>query len=559
MNKKYASLTLALVGTFLININASVSAQVPKNLIVFEKLSGVNCTACPAAVHHIHDLVDNEGAQIAVISYQTGQYSIPEYDNSDSQERRVYYNSLLAGFPTTIIGGEHVPSYNQYSDYLGFYQSEMAETSPISLSLSFVDNGNEQLTITSDLTEEVSTSSTNYKLHLSITETEIDEDWKGESFLYDVNRKMLPDYSGTAFNFTGSTTLNFSESFTIPSEWDRDYLSVIAFIQDASTGEIVQAAKISLADITLPNDAMVDRVIFDSEIYCGGEMAPIVRLRNSGGSPLTSATIDYSIAGQTGTYNWTGNLLSFEREEILLPALTFTPDFTVDLNATVSSPNGGIDDNLSNDMISQTFTHGEEFGSTPILNLRTDNFAYLTDWWLEDDQGTIIDGDGGWNWSNFTEYTTNFNLAQGCYTFVITDQTGNGFVDWTTEPGQPNETEENGYFVLINSQGDTIANMVNFGFEFRYSFSVGFALSTIENSKESFEIYPNPTNGKVVIELEELVKSSIQITDLQGGKVGTFTTNDSRLELDLSHLSKGIYIVQVSSEVGHLVKRLIIK
>ncbi|PHR32511.1 MAG: hypothetical protein COA38_06285 [Fluviicola sp.] len=545
---------------FLLTV-VNVQAQVPKNLVLVEKFSGVNCGACPEAVHQIHDLIDNQNAQIAVISYQTGYYSIPEYNNSDSQGRHTYYASDITGYPTTIFGGEHIPIFNNSQQYLDHYNNEMAELSPVSLTLSFTDNGNGNISLNSTITEE-SAAGSNLKLMIAITETNIDQNWLTESVLYDVNRKMLANYNGTSFDFMSSSSVIISESFTMDPSWDRDYLSAVVFVQNSVTKEVLQAAKISLADNSYTNDAMVDRIYFDTDKYCGESMSPMIRIRNSGTAILQSATIDYSIAGASNSFNWTGNLASFEQEDIQLSQITFTSAPAVTLEATISNPNGLTDEDLSNDMISQLFTHSVIIGSTPSLEVKTDGFApFYTEWKIIDDQGNIIDQAGTSDWQEFTLYNYDFNLADGCYEFIISDATGNGFVDWTTGSGQSNSGEENGYFIFYDAAGNIISEDVDFGYELKVPFKVG-QTNGIENQEllTRTKIYPNPSTGTVIIEHFNESTFTVLITDPNGKVVAAPNKSFAgTAQINLEGLNPGFYFVRITDSLSNTTSPLLIQ
>lgn len=68
-------------------------------------------------------------------------------------------------------------------------------------------------------------------------------------------------------------------------------------------------------------------------------------------------------------------------------------------------------------------------------------------------------------------------------------------------------------------------------------------------SELQFRMYPNPTNGRVMIEFEsERTKRWLVITDLIGRNLKTFELeNRTTKEIDIGFLEKGTYIVQVHS------------
>ena len=61
------------------------------------------------------------------------------------------------------------------------------------------------------------------------------------------------------------------------------------------------------------------------------------------------------------------------------------------------------------------------------------------------------------------------------------------------------------------------------------------------------QVYPNPTNDKLFIECEEIMPITIKLYDVSGKEVLTQTTN-SKTEINIDHLSNGVYNVSVFSE-----------
>jgi len=70
------------------------------------------------------------------------------------------------------------------------------------------------------------------------------------------------------------------------------------------------------------------------------------------------------------------------------------------------------------------------------------------------------------------------------------------------------------------------------------------ALGLADNEqKAKFNLYPNPTSDNFTIEMDSNIKS-VEIYSLQGQKVLTSTTKN----INVSNLSKGIYLVQIEDE-----------
>jgi hypothetical protein len=77
----------------------------------------------------------------------------------------------------------------------------------------------------------------------------------------------------------------------------------------------------------------------------------------------------------------------------------------------------------------------------------------------------------------------------------------------------------------------------------------------------AFTIYPNPSEGIVRIEYRgtEEIAMKIDVLDLTGKIVRTYTTEAYDIQLDLSALAKGLYTIRISSESGMTTKKLILE
>lgn len=78
-----------------------------------------------------------------------------------------------------------------------------------------------------------------------------------------------------------------------------------------------------------------------------------------------------------------------------------------------------------------------------------------------------------------------------------------------------------------------------------------------DNEKLKLEVFPNPSTGLVTIKTPNTMLNSINIYDLSGKQVYTSTTGTK--QLDLNHLDRGHYILQVKSNGNTTEEQLIIR
>ena len=83
-------------------------------------------------------------------------------------------------------------------------------------------------------------------------------------------------------------------------------------------------------------------------------------------------------------------------------------------------------------------------------------------------------------------------------------------------------------------------------------------LSTVDENLETLKMYPNPTNGDKLYfnHTEELV---VHIYNILGKLITTEKVDTNNNQIDISNLSKGIYLVKINSENQFITKKLIKK
>jgi hypothetical protein len=307
-------------------------------------------------------------------------------------------------------------------------------------------------------------------------------------------------------------------------------------------------------------DAEIHRVIapsdYDEHInYNPNCDEVIVVIKNNSRTPLTYAKIEYGFeGGKMRTGEWTGNLLFEEIDTVYLPTaywdgVTNYASFT----AKLITPNHKYNDDLQ---VNNTFH--SNFNLVPRwepfrLMLRTNGQAQENRLTITNHLDEVVYELN--NLENNTTYNETLNLPAGCYELRLTDAGGDGLHWWVyQQTGQG--TRINGFLRVLKAQGAGIyVNAADFGSEYVQSFIVG-EMSVPEaplTFVESFDIFPNPTTGKVNILIPALNngEAKIEVIDRLGRilleRNNTLTDKEYWEELDITGLSEDLYIIRVSN------------
>ncbi|MDZ4120775.1 MAG: hypothetical protein U1C33_00020, partial [Candidatus Cloacimonadaceae bacterium] len=194
----------SLVVMLLLVAIVSLIMALPRNLVVVEIGTGTWCPYCPGAAMGADDLVHNNHP-VAIIENHNGD----SYANVYSNARNSYY--AITGYPTAFFDGLNpsVGGSNTQSLYTGYLQkvnSRISVPSKYTISALGTMTGN-NFNIVVDVAKPEADTNTNVKLHVVLTESDIHQNWQGQTHLNFVTRLMVPDQNGTNINLgTGEST-----------------------------------------------------------------------------------------------------------------------------------------------------------------------------------------------------------------------------------------------------------------------------------------------------------------------------------------------------------------
>jgi hypothetical protein len=315
-----------------------------------------------------------------------------------------------------------------YSSYLPIYNQRIIINSSFTIQLYGAHTGN-NYNVIAVVTKVATYSGPNPVLHLALTQSNIQYSWQGQTELNFVERLMAPNQNGSTINFTSGDVQVVILSFTKESAWPNADCELVAFLQNNTSKEILQGMKVALNDLQIaPADATLASVYNVPVASCSGKANPFLKIKNLTNLPLFTATIKYSINGESLlSYSWNGNLGLNQEILFQLPQMIFTPLAENMFTAYIQSSNGIADINPVNDTIHKPFIGANDYFATINLELKTDNNPQQTTWQVLNQNSQVIFSGGPYTGQPNTVIQQALNFQQsGCYRFVINDSGNNG-------------------------------------------------------------------------------------------------------------------------------------
>lgn len=281
-------------------------------------------------------------------------------------------------------------------------------------------------------------------------------------------------------------------------------------------------------------------------------VTPSITIKNNGTTTLTSLNIAYQVSGggPSGNANWSGSLATGATTNHNLTAIDL-PNGNVTLTVTASQPNGQTDQNPANNARQQDIMVASP-GVQTTFNLTLDNYGSETTWALTTTGGTTLASGGPYSdGQNGTVVPVQFCLAEGCYNITVNDAWGDGIC---CQYGT-------GSFQVVGPTGVVLAsNNGNFTSSATENFCVSATgINTLEGGVLS--VAPNPTNGRLVVDLPEGMQAGMLVLyDAVGRSVTqqNFGQGSGRIELDLSAQADGIYLLEAVNNEARLVQRVVL-
>ncbi len=288
-------------------------------------------------------------------------------------------------------------------------------------------------------------------------------------------------------------------------------------------------------------------------------MNPVIVIKNTGSTTLTSLTITYGMGTSVNTFVWTGSLAFLDTAWVTLPPFTWVTAAT-NFTVTLSAPNGGTDQYAYNNSRTNPFTYPLVMPAWFVIEFKTNNYWQENGYELKNSAGVIVHSRSGA--AANTTYRDTVLLPYDCYEFRMWDNGEDGLSWWAN-------TAQGSGFIRFKSAW-SVQTWKSFGADFGgevyCQFTVGLTNGTndyIMTEQNELNVYPNPTEGHVFIDfnLSKRQDGIVQVYDLLGNVVYSYPFKSSTaesVEADLSFLAPGMYMVALTTEEETITKKLLI-
>lgn len=208
--------------------------------------------------------------------------------------------------------------------------------------------------------------------------------------------------------------------------------------------------------VTITNYPDLDAKLLNlqsSDFTCDATSSISFDISNNGFATLTTATIEVSVNGNViETINWTGSLELNQTEEVETTLSGLTTGIN-SISVTVSSPNGGSDEDTSNNTVTGEIDFIDDLEEYTV-SILTDDYPGEITWVVEDYDTEEVIASGGPYPSISTLYETTFCVpSTACLVFEIFDSAGDGICCAYGE----------GAYEITNSSGEVVASGGEYG------------------------------------------------------------------------------------------------
>ncbi|MCU0612667.1 MAG: hypothetical protein MUE60_12880 [Candidatus Eisenbacteria bacterium] len=227
-----------LASLLALSLAVPVTVDAALRTVVGEEFTGTWCGWCPSAMEGLYNLEQQVGDRLAVVAYHVSDV----FQVAGCVDRKNYYT--VTGYPTVmfdgivrVLGGDVQPV-----NYVPYYNQREGVASPATLDLTLLayDGATGDGMVNVQISNEPGSPDLSASLRCVATGDDSTYNWQGFDHLYFTALHIFPSAAGTPVNLPSGEMVSLQLPFQIPAGWrDRD-CTIVAFLQDDATKEILQ-------------------------------------------------------------------------------------------------------------------------------------------------------------------------------------------------------------------------------------------------------------------------------------------------------------------------------
>ena len=363
---------------------------------------------------------------------------------------------------------------------------------------------------------------------------------------------IAPTTAGTLI--TKTYTYQIPETIGTPNGVDVDLNNILflAFVTEKQDGaattpvlnvEELHSIKVADAD----NFPYFASVKVASNVSCSTEQTAVFELVNGGKQELTSLKYEVKIAGNTTELTWEGNLPSYSsatfEEEFIIPVGNQKVEISiVEVNGTAYEYQTAI--SVVKDGWIDAYFQGDE--NEFKIDIVQDKYGNQITWKLINSNEEVLASGGPYSTlvaNGIKLHRTKVKVPNNeCVKFVIYDEGNDGLNNGAGE----------GYYKISDAQNNVIVQSNGkFGAEASHNISTKEGYASVEEmTNETYKVYPNPVKDVLTIEGQDI--EQVNVFNTMGQLVKTVKCNDNIVNINVSDLQNGMYIVNVIGNNGEV-------
>jgi hypothetical protein len=559
MKKQFTLIMLGLLMPFL------AWTQVPR-MLLSENFTSTTCGPCAAQNPAYDALLNANQDKITSIKYHvpipvTGDPMFL-HNTIDNNARRNYYNVNSA--PHLYMSGNlfHGMPIQVSQAMIDNYAAN--NPSPFEIIINHRLSDDQDSVYVAMLIRADEPVSGNLVAHIAVIEKHVSftspPGPNGETQFHNVMKALIPSRSGTGLpDFDEGDYFIVEAAWKLANVYDIDEIAAVGFVQDNTSKHVHQAANSSteLFDPLFANDATVKAISNATSMNCSGTMEPVIEIGNFGSSPLTNATIEFFVNGESvHSMDWTGSLEFLQKATLEVDEFEFFLQDENILEVVITTTNGGSDDYPKNNIMTYEFLQSPNINGEPVsLFILLNNAPEETSWELFNQNGEVIQSGGPYSIPNSVVSQPLEVSDLGCYEFVIYDAGGNGLCC-----GQGT-----GYYAVLGGGNEPLFTGQSFGTHERNQFAYGYVGQDEISVSPRIRIYPNPieTGNTLYIELTKSTDVKVNLFSITGKQVAELdmgTLNAGTHSLDqFTDLTKGMYILSLEYDGQKQIEKISIQ